>query len=67
MLRQQRRFKQTQPLEQRFSEEAANLRKQAQGTPPGIERERLIRRARLAETASHMNEWLSSRALQAPK
>jgi hypothetical protein len=69
MLRQRRRFKQTQtqPLEQRLSEEAANLRKQAQGTPPGIERERLIRRARLAETASHMTEWLSSRGLQAPK
>jgi hypothetical protein len=67
MLRQRRRFMQTQPLEQRLSEEAANLRKLAQGTPPGIERERLIRRARLAETASHMNEWLSSRGLQAPK
>ena len=67
MLRQRRRFMQTQPLEQRLSEEAANLRKQAQGTPPGIERERLIRRARQAETASHMTEWLSSRGLQAPK
>jgi hypothetical protein len=67
MFRQRRRFKQTRPLEQRLSEEAADLRKQAQGTPPGIERERLIRRARQAETASHMTEWLSSRGLQTPK
>ena len=67
MFRQRRRFKQTRPLEQRLSEEAATLRKQAQGTPPGIERERLIRRARQAETALHMTEWLSSRGLQTPK
>lgn len=48
-------------------EEAKRLRKQAQGTLPGIERERLVRRARQLETASRMNEWLTSRGLQAPK
>jgi len=62
-----RRFKQTQSLEQRLSDQASKLRKEAQGTPPGIEREQLIERARQAETASHMNEWLSSRGLQPPK
>jgi hypothetical protein len=31
-----------------------------------VERDRLIRRARLAETASHMSEWLSSKGLQPP-
>jgi hypothetical protein len=62
-----RRFKQTETLEQRLSEEAAKLRKEALGTPPGIERERLIRRARQAEIASHMNEWLTSSGLQSPK
>jgi hypothetical protein len=61
------RFKQTEPLERRLVEEAAKLRKEAQGTPPGVERERLIRRARLAETASHMSEWLMSPGLQPPK
>jgi hypothetical protein len=61
-----RRFKQTVPLNQRLTEEAQRLRKEAQGTRPGIDRERLIRRARQAETASHIDEWLSSPGLQPP-
>jgi hypothetical protein len=39
-------------LEQRLAEEAARLRKQAQGTPPGIEHERLVRRAGQARDGS---------------
>jgi hypothetical protein len=66
MLRR-RRFKQTQPLEQRLSLEAEKLRKQAKETPPGIARDSLIRRARQAETASHMTEWLTSPGLQPPR
>jgi hypothetical protein len=54
-------------LEDRLAEEAAKLRKEAKGTPPGIERERLMRRARQAETGSHMSEWLRSPGLQPPK
>src|SRR5258707_8999210 len=64
---ERRRFTQTTSLEGRLADEARRLRKQAQGTPPGIERERLVRSARQAETASRMNEWLTSRGLQAPK
>ena len=63
---ERRRFTQT-TLEECLAEEAKRLRKQAQGTPPGIERDRLVRRARQAETASHMTEWLASGGLQAPK
>jgi hypothetical protein len=54
-------------LEDRLAEEAAKLRKEAKGTPPGIERERLMRRARQAETGSHMSEWLRSPGLQPPR
>jgi predicted trehalose synthase len=61
---QRRRFKQTQSPEERLTEEAALLREQAKGTPPGVERERLIRRARQAETASRINGWP---ALQPPE
>jgi hypothetical protein len=61
------RFKQTETLEQRLAEGAAKLRKEAQGTPPGVEREQLIQRARQAETASEINEWLSSPGLRPPK
>jgi hypothetical protein len=55
------------PLDQRLKERAERLREDAKGTPPGIEREKLIRQARQAETASHMSEWLSSPGLQPPR
>ena len=53
---QRRRIRQTVPLEERLIQEAARLRQLARGTPPGIERERMIRRARQAESASHLSE-----------
>jgi hypothetical protein len=62
-MQERRRFTQTEPLEKRLADEITRLRKE----PPGIERERLIRKARQAETASHMQEWLMSRGLQSPK
>jgi hypothetical protein len=52
-----RRFEQIRPLDQRLEEEAKRLRKEAQGTPPGVEREKLVRRARQAETALRIQEW----------
>jgi hypothetical protein len=64
---QRHRFKQTVPLDQRLTQEAKRLRKEAQGKPSGIERERLIRRARQAETAAHMQEWLTSPGLRTPQ
>jgi hypothetical protein len=64
---QRRNFKETAPLDQRLTEQAERLRKEAKDTPPRIERERLIRLARQAETASHMQEWLTSPGLQAPR
>jgi hypothetical protein len=64
---ERRRFKQSAPLELRLAEQAERLRKEARGTPPGIEREKLLRRARQAETAAHMQEWLTSPGLQPPK
>ena len=60
-MQQQRRFNPTAPpLDQRLIEEAQRLRKEARGTHPGIERDRLIRRARQAETAARISEWLTS-------
>jgi hypothetical protein len=66
-MQQRRRFNQIDPLDKRLSEDAERLRKEARGTPPGVERDRLIRRARFLETASHMSEWLSSPSLQSPR
>ncbi|WLA83145.1 hypothetical protein QNJ99_02030 [Bradyrhizobium elkanii] len=56
----------TQSLEQRLGIQAERLRKEARGTPPGIERQRLIRKARLAETGSHLSDWLRSPGLRTP-
>jgi len=52
---------------ERLAEVAQRLREQAKALPPGIERDELIRKARQAETASHLNEWLTSPGLQPPK
>jgi hypothetical protein len=60
-------FTQPKSLEERLAEEARRLRKEAQGTPPGIERDTLIRKARQAETGAHMSEWLRSPGLQPPR
>jgi hypothetical protein len=46
--------------------EAARLRKEARGTPPGVARDQLMRRARQAEAASHMHGWLASPELKRP-
>jgi hypothetical protein len=64
---QRHHFNQTASLEARLADEATKLRKEARGTPPGIERERLMRRARQAESGSHISEWLRSPGLQPPK
>jgi hypothetical protein len=62
-----RRFKQALSLEERLVEEAKRLREEAKSLPPGAEREALLRKARQAETGSHMSEWLSSPGLRPPK
>nr|WP_249134921.1 hypothetical protein [Bradyrhizobium sp. AUGA SZCCT0222] len=62
-----RRFKPTAPLDQRLAEQAERLRKEAQGTPPGVARDNLILRARQAEAAAQMQEWLVSPSTKAPE
>ena len=54
----------TLTLQERLAQEAERLRQEAKGTAPGIEGERMIRRAREAVTALHVNEWLSSPGLK---
>ncbi|MCP3400199.1 hypothetical protein [Bradyrhizobium sp. CCGB20] len=67
MTKQRRRVKQTQSLEERLAGEAIRLRQKAKDTPPGIERDQLLRRARQCETGSHVSDWLRSPGLQPPK
>ena len=57
---ERRRFTQATSLVERLAKRATQLRKQAQGTPPGVARDLLVRKARRAETASRMTERLAS-------
>jgi hypothetical protein len=62
-----RRFKQLLSLSERLEQEAARLRAAAEKMPLGPQREKILRKARQAETATHVDEWLSSPGLQAPR
>ena len=66
-VQRRRRVKQTSPLDQRLTDQAQRLRKEAEGTPPGIERERLLRKARQVEAAAQMEQWLTSSGQHVPK
>jgi hypothetical protein len=59
---------QTKPtLQSRLLVQAMRLKDEANALPYGPLRDVAIRKARQAETASHMSEWLSSPGLQAPR
>jgi hypothetical protein len=62
-----RRFKQVTSLKDRLIQEAESLRKRAQEMPPGAPRDELLGKARQAETAARVDDWLTSPGLQLPK
>ena len=65
---QRRRIKHNTTFEERLAEEAIKFKEAAQKQPPGsTARELLLRRARQAETASHINNWLRSPGLRPPE
>jgi len=65
---QRRRIKHNATFEERLAEEAIKFKEAAQKQPPGsTARELLLRRARQAETASHVNNWLRSPGLRPPE
>ena len=67
-MQQRRRLKHEKTFEERLAEEALLFREAAKDLPPGSHaQELLLRRARQAETASHINNWLNSPGLQPPK
>jgi hypothetical protein len=66
MLRR-RRFKQTKSLKERLLEQAHALREGAKLLPSGPVRDEALKKARRAEAAAHMDEWLNSPGLQPPK
>jgi hypothetical protein len=65
---ERRRIANKSTFEQRLAEEAKRFREAAERERPGsTAQELLLRRARQAETASHINEWLNSPGLASPK
>jgi hypothetical protein len=62
---QRRRFKNVLSFPDRLANEASRLRKEAEALQ-GPERDALLKKARQADIASHMDEWLSSPGLQPP-
>jgi hypothetical protein len=62
----EKRLSELNSLEERLSEEAKRLREEAKLLPPGAKRDELIRKARQADTGSHMSEWLHSPGLRPP-
>lgn len=64
---QRRRFKQQLSLQDRLASWADEVRAKAKQLPPGAEKDELLRKARQADTASRLDEWANSPALQSPK
>jgi hypothetical protein len=62
-----RRVKQTVPLQDRLRTWANDVLEQAEQLPPGKEREVMLKKARQADTASHLSGWANSPGLQPPK
>lgn len=67
MTQLRRRVKQTRSLEERLAEQARRLREEAELLPHGPVRDEALRRARQAETGSHLSEWLRSPGLKPPE
>jgi hypothetical protein len=63
---EQRRFKQTQSLKQRLTEEVERLREEVHSLPPGRHREMLLQKVQQDETAIQIDAWISSPGLRAP-
>ena len=63
---QRRSFKNTLTFPDRLVKEAEQFREEAETKPSGQELDNLLRKARQAETAAHMDEWLSSPGLKPP-
>ncbi|MCA1433612.1 hypothetical protein I6F33_11565 [Bradyrhizobium sp. BRP20] len=62
-----RRFKQQLTLQDRLSAWVKRVREQASKLPPGPERDALLKKARQADVANHLNDWVKSPGLQPPE
>ena len=66
-MKRRRRFNQASSLKDRLAAFAEEVREKASRLKPGPERDALLQRASQADTAAHLDEWVSSPGLQPPK
>jgi hypothetical protein len=67
VMQKRRRFKHTTPLKDRLISFSREIGAKAAELRPGPEKSALLKRARLADTAAHISEWINSPGLQPPK
>jgi hypothetical protein len=65
-MQKRRRFKQQLTLQERLTAWSKEVLDQAAKLPPGPERDALIKKARQADVACHLDEWAHSPELQLP-
>jgi hypothetical protein len=66
MVVRRRRVSQTESLKDRLTKFAIETRERAKRVA-GVERATLLRKARQADTAAHIDDWVNSPGLQPPK
>lgn len=66
-MQRRRRFKQTTSLKERLTSFAEELEKKALQARLGPKRDALLKKARVADTASQIDEWANSPGLKPPK
>jgi hypothetical protein len=54
-------------IEEKWRQQSAAAKDEAQNLPRGRERDALLKKARQLQTASQMNQWLSSPELKPPE
>ncbi|WP_426612500.1 hypothetical protein [Bradyrhizobium sp. McL0616] len=65
-MQKRRRFKQQLTLQDRLAAWSKEVKEQADALPTGPEREALIKKARQADVACHLDDWAKSPGLQSP-
>ena len=66
-MQHRRHFKPSIPLKDRLAVFAKSVREKASLLAPGAEQDELLRKARQADAAVHLDEWANSPGLQRPK
>ena len=64
---QPRRFKQTPSFKDRLFIWSQKIRADAEKVPPGPNRDGLLMKTELADTAAHIDDWINSPGLRPPK